>query len=62
MAWITPPFFKPGDADADIAATILGGGKIEPSVQEAGLREADRAGRQRRISSRSSSARCFRSR
>ena len=27
MAWITPPFFKPGDADADIAATILGGGK-----------------------------------
>jgi zinc protease len=27
MAWITSPFFKPGDADADIAATILGGGK-----------------------------------
>ena len=27
MAWITPPIFKPGDADADIAATILGGGK-----------------------------------
>ena len=27
MAWITPPFFKPGDADADVAATILGGGK-----------------------------------
>ena len=27
MAWITPPFFKPGDADADIAATVLGGGK-----------------------------------
>jgi zinc protease len=27
VAWITSPFFKPGDADADIAATILGGGK-----------------------------------
>jgi zinc protease len=27
MAWITPPFYKPGDADADIAATILGGGR-----------------------------------
>lgn len=27
MAWITPPFFKPGDAEADLAATALGGGK-----------------------------------
>ena len=27
MAWITPPFFQPGDADADIAASVLGGGK-----------------------------------
>ena len=27
MAWITPPIFKPGDADADITAAILGGGK-----------------------------------
>src|SRR5262245_14620498 len=27
MAWITPAFFKPGDADADAAANILGGGK-----------------------------------
>lgn len=27
MSWITSPFFKPGDADADIAATILGAGK-----------------------------------
>jgi zinc protease len=26
MAWLTPAFFKPGDADADIAATVLGGG------------------------------------
>jgi zinc protease len=27
MAWITAPIFKPGDADADIAATLLGGGR-----------------------------------
>ena len=27
MAWITPPFYKPGDADADIAATLMGGGR-----------------------------------
>ena len=27
MAWITPPFFKPGDAEADVTATILGGGR-----------------------------------
>jgi zinc protease len=27
MAWITSPIFKPGDADADIAASILGGGR-----------------------------------
>src|SRR5690606_16466125 len=27
MAWITPRIFQPGDADADIAATILGGGR-----------------------------------
>jgi zinc protease len=27
MAWITSPIFKPGDADADIAAQILGGGR-----------------------------------
>ena len=27
MAWITAPYFKPGDADADVAATILGGGR-----------------------------------
>ena len=27
VAWITSPFFKPGDADADIASTVLGGGK-----------------------------------
>jgi zinc protease len=27
MAWLTPPIFKPGDAEADIAATVLGGGR-----------------------------------
>jgi zinc protease len=27
IAWITAPFFKPGDADADVASNILGGGK-----------------------------------
>jgi len=27
MAWITPPIFKPGDAEAVLAARILGGGK-----------------------------------
>jgi zinc protease len=26
MAWLTPPFFKPGDADADATASVLGGG------------------------------------
>jgi zinc protease len=27
MAWLTPSIFKPGDADADITAQILGGGR-----------------------------------
>jgi zinc protease len=27
MAWLTTPIFKPGDADADLASSILGGGK-----------------------------------
>ena len=27
MAWLTSPTFKPGDADADLASEILGGGK-----------------------------------
>ncbi|HYY68738.1 MAG TPA: pitrilysin family protein [Terriglobales bacterium] len=27
MAWLTPPIFKPGDADAGVLARILGGGK-----------------------------------
>ena len=27
MAWITPPIFKPGDAESDLLSQILGGGK-----------------------------------
>src|SRR5438105_9927240 len=27
MAWITSPIYKPGDADGDITATVLGRGK-----------------------------------
>jgi zinc protease len=27
LAWLTSPIFKPGDAEADIASNILGGGK-----------------------------------
>jgi zinc protease len=27
MAWLTPPIFKPGDAEADVTAEILGGGR-----------------------------------
>jgi len=27
VAWLTPPYFQPGDADADLFASILGGGK-----------------------------------
>src|SRR5256886_843861 len=27
MGWLTSPIYKPGDAEADLGATILGGGK-----------------------------------
>jgi zinc protease len=27
VAWVTSPIFKPGDAEADVTATILGGGR-----------------------------------
>src|SRR5687767_8327952 len=27
IAWLTPPFFSPGDAEADMTAQILGGGR-----------------------------------
>ena len=52
MAWLTSPIFKPGDADADIAAHDPRRRPLEPPVQEAGLREADRAERHARSSSR----------
>ena len=42
MAWLTPPIFKPGDADADIAAHHPRRRPLEPLVQEARLRTADR--------------------
>ena len=28
MAWLTPPFFKEGDADADITSSVLGQGRV----------------------------------
>jgi len=34
LAWLTSPIFKPGDAEADLAATILGGGKSSRFVQK----------------------------
>ena len=46
MAWITPPFFKPGDAEADVTATILGGGRSSRFVKSS-LRAADRPERHR---------------
>ena len=62
MAWITPPFYKPGDADADIAATMLGGGRSSRSVQTPRLREADCAERFGAAGTRWSSGRFSRSR
>ncbi len=47
MAWIMPSIFQPGDADADLLAQILGGGKSSRLYKNARLREADRAGRLR---------------
>jgi zinc protease len=34
LAWLAPPAFKPGDADADIAARILGSGKSSRMYRE----------------------------
>ncbi len=34
LAWLTPPAFTPGDADTDIAARILGGGKSSRLYRE----------------------------
>ena len=34
ISWLTPAIFKPGDADADIAAHILGGGRASRLYQK----------------------------
>ena len=34
MAWLTPPVFKPGDAEASMAAEILGGGRASRLYQK----------------------------
>jgi zinc protease len=34
MAWLTPAMFKPGDAEADLIADILGGGKASRLYQK----------------------------
>ena len=34
MAWLTPNIFKPGDAEADVAAIILGGGRASRLYQK----------------------------
>src|SRR5207247_2112181 len=34
MAWVTPPIFKPGDADAGIAAAILADGRSSRLYQK----------------------------
>jgi len=33
MGWLTPPIYKPGDADAVLAAQISRGRQVEPSLQ-----------------------------
>ena len=49
---LTSPIFKPGDAEADIAADRAGRRKIQPSVQETRVRETTCAGRGGRTSNR----------
>jgi zinc protease len=48
MTWLTPGFFKPGDADADIAGVVLGGGRssrlYKSLVYEKQIAQAVRAG------------------
>ena len=34
MAWLTPNIFKPGDAEADVTAQILGGGRASRLYQK----------------------------
>jgi zinc protease len=48
MTWLTPGYFQPGDADADIAGTVLGGGTssrlYKKLVYEKQVAQAVRAG------------------
>ena len=44
MAWITPQFFAPGDAELDILASILSGGKKFPLLQKISLRTSNCTG------------------
>ncbi len=47
MAWLTSPIFKPGDADADLASQILGGGKSSRLYKKLVYEEQIALGRQR---------------
>ena len=47
LGWITPAAYKPGDAEADLTGADPRRRQVEPAVQEARLRAADRAGRER---------------
>ena len=47
LAWHTPAVLAPGDAAMDIVSSLLTGGKNSRLYQAAGLRPADRAGRER---------------
>jgi zinc protease len=50
MAWVTPSFYAPGDAEADVAAGVLGGGKTsrlyESLVHRTGIAQDVSAGQQ----------------
>jgi hypothetical protein len=43
--WHSPAMFAPGDADLDLAAQILGGGKSSRLYKATGVRAAHRPGR-----------------
>jgi zinc protease len=42
MAWVTSPIFKPGDADADMTAEILGGGRRSRCTRSSSTRNRSR--------------------
>ena len=61
MAWVTAPVYTPGDAEADVAASVLGGGKTS-RLYEALVHRTGSPRTSRPRSSRSATARCSRSR